>query len=44
MKRTIIYINGVKASMYDISVLLENLDEIISVKCLENGNLSIKTV
>ena len=43
MKRTTIYINGIKASMYDISVLLEHLDEIIDIKRLENGNLSIKT-
>ena len=44
MKRTTIYINGTKASMYDISILLEHLDDIISIKRLENGNLSIKTV
>ena len=42
-KRTIIYINGIKASMYDISMLLERRDQIISIKRLENGNLSIKT-
>lgn len=43
MKRTVIYINGIRASKYDISVLLEHLDDIISVKRLENGNLSVKT-
>ena len=43
-KRTIIYINGVKASVYDISVLLEHLNDIVSIKRLDNGNLSIKTV
>lgn len=44
MKNTIIYINGIKASKYDISVLLEHLSDIISIKRLENGNLSVKTV
>lgn len=43
MKHIIIYINGIKASKYDISVLLEHLDDIIEVKRLDNGNLSIKT-
>lgn len=44
MKHTVIYINGIKASKYDISVLLENLDDIVEVRRLENGNLSVKTV
>lgn len=44
MKRTVIYINGHKASTYDLSMLLERPAEIISVKRLPNGNLSIKTV
>lgn len=44
MKRTIIYINGHKASIYDLSMLLERTNEIVSVKRLPNGNLSIKTV
>jgi hypothetical protein len=43
MKRITIYINGVKASNYDISVLLEHIDEIIEVKRLDSGNLSVKT-
>ena len=44
MKHTIIYINGKKATKYDISVLLEHLYDIVEVKRLDNGNLSIKTV
>ena len=44
MKRTTIYINGVKASMYDISVLLQHLDDITDIKVLDNGNISVKTV
>lgn len=43
MKRTIIYINGKKASMYDLSVLLQHLDDIVSVKRLDNGNIAVKT-
>ena len=44
MKRITIYINGVKASNYDIAVLLEHSDQIISKKRLKSGNISIKTV
>ena len=43
MKRTTIYINGVKASMNDIAVLLQHLDEIIDIKHLDSGNIAIKT-
>ena len=43
MKRITIYINGVKASNYDISVLLQHLDQIIEVKTLDSGNISVKT-
>ena len=43
MKRITIYINGIKASTNDIAVLLQHLDEIIEVKHLESGNISVKT-
>lgn len=43
MKRITIYINGKKASMYDISMLLQRLDEIIEVKQLDSGNIAVKT-
>ena len=43
MKRTTIYINGKRASMYDISVLLQHLNEIIEVKQLDSGNIAVKT-
>ena len=44
MKKVIVYINGKRASMYDLSMLLERTEEIVSVKRLPNGNLSVKTV
>ena len=43
MKRITIYINGKKASMYDISVLLQHLDQIIEVKQLDSGSIAVKT-
>lgn len=43
MKRTTIYINGVKASMHDIAILLQHLDEIIEVKHLDSGNIAVRT-
>ena len=43
MKRIIIYINGKKASMYDISMLLQHRNEIIEVKKLDSGNIAVKT-
>ena len=44
MKRTTIYINGHKASTYDLSMLLEHTEDILEVKRLPNGNLAVKTV
>lgn len=44
MKKTVIYINGRKASKYDISMLLERTEEILEVKRLPNGNLAVKTI
>lgn len=43
MKRTEIYINGKRATKYDIAVLFEHLDEITDMY-RKNGNLYIKTV
>lgn len=43
MKRTEIYINGKRATKYDIAILLEHLDDIIDMN-RKNGNLYIKTV
>lgn len=44
MKRTEIYINGKRATKYDIAVLFEHLDEITDMHRTPNGNLYIKTV
>lgn len=42
--KVVIYINGRRASKYDLSMLLERTDEILEVKRLPSGNLAIKTV
>lgn len=42
--KVVIYINGCRASKYDLAMLLERMDEILEVKCLPSGNIAVKTV
>lgn len=44
MKRVVIYINGHRASMSDLAILLERTEEILEVKRLPNGNIAVKTI
>ena len=42
--KVVIYINGYRASKYDLAILLEHTDEILEVRRLPSGNLAVKTV
>ena len=44
MKRTEIYINGDKATKYDLAMLLERTYEIKRVYRTKSGNLCVETV